>query len=234
GMVLVKENEVQSFLAPLDISRMWGVGKKTLPILQAMGIHTFGDLAAFPQDELYRRFGESGRHFYQLAHGIDDRAVMGGMAAKSISKEITFEQDVYDLETLINTLRFLCNELAREMRRHQYRGKTVTLKIRLQDFSTYTRSRTVPDFIDHFNDLFQHIEVLFSQFERQTSAVRLLGVAVSNLQCGQGQMELFEEASPLAYKVDEVMDKIREKFGENSITRASLLHNRRDSQWIRD
>jgi DNA polymerase IV len=234
GLVIVEEDDVRFFLNPLEISRLWGVGKKTLPLLTAMGIRTIGDLADFSRVELHQRFGEAGLHYYRLANGIDDRPVSGIVHAKSISKEVTFDQDVRDEKILVDTLRFLCNELARKMRRHDYRGRTITLKIRLRDFSTFTRSRTLSVFVDHFDELFQNIQSLFTQFDRGNSSVRLVGVSVSNLDKGQGQLDMFEDNSQKSNKVDQVMDKIREKFGEDAITRASILHNKHDSQWIRD
>ena len=234
GLVIVPEDGVKQFLGPLEISRLWGVGKKTLPVLQKMGIHRIGDLAAASQDDLHKTFGEFGLHFYRLANGIDDRPVERYVQAKSISKEVTFDVDQQDNEVLISTLRYLCNELAREMRRKQYYGRTITLKIRLSDFSTFTRSRTMNNSVHHFDDLFSTISDLFQRFERKGTKVRLIGVGVSQLEKGKGQLDLFAEEEPSSNKVDDVMDKIREKFGENAITRASLLNNKHDSQWIRD
>ncbi|MBN1562091.1 DNA polymerase IV [candidate division KSB1 bacterium] len=231
GLVIVEEADVEAFLQPLDISRLWGVGVKTLPRLQQLGIHTIGDLARLTQDELYRRFGQTGLHFYRLAHGIDDRAVETSGKAKSISKEVTFDVDSDDEETIHNTLRYLCNELAREMRRQKYRGRTITLKIRLHDFTTFTRSRTLNTFVNHFDDIFANIGELYAHLQRDK--VRLVGVAVSQLEKGEGQLDLFAPA-PAAAKVDDVMDEIREKFGEKAITRASLIHHQHDSQWIRE
>ena len=233
GLVIVQPHQVKEFLHPLEISRLWGVGKKTLPRLQQLGIHTIGDLADFSQEELVRRFGKAGLHYHRLANGIDDRSVEGWSAAKSISKEVTFDRDQADDEVVIGTLRYLCNELAREMRRKRYRGRTVTLKIRLEGFETFTRSRTVDAFIDHFDDLYKTINSLYALFDRRNAKVRLVGVGVSNLQRGESQLELFTD-EPSSAKVDDVMDKVREKFGEKAITRASLLDNQHDSQWIRE
>ena len=234
GLVIVKEGHVDEFLHPLDISRLWGVGKKTLPRLQQLGIRTIGDLARFSQNELHDKFGQAGLHFFRLAHGIDARAVEGYVKAKSISKEVTFETDINDDEIVLNTLRYLCNELAREMRRKKYRGRTITLKIRLHDFSTFTRSRTLSGHVNHFEDLFRKINQLYDQFDRHDSSVRLIGVAVSQLEKGEGQLDLFADAPDTSDKVDDLMDEIREKFGEKAITRASLLDNQHDSQWIRE
>jgi nucleotidyltransferase/DNA polymerase involved in DNA repair len=233
GLVIVEEGRIKEFLAPLEISRLWGVGKKTLPRLHQLGIHSIGDLAAFSREELHKKFGESGLHFYRLANGIDARQVERYVKAKSISKEVTFDTDQSDDETIIGTVRYLCNELAREMRRKNYRGRTITLKIRLSDFSTFTRSRTSDSYMHHFDDLYKNISELYKQFNR-SDKVRLIGVGVSQLEVGEGQLDLFVDAPQVSDQVDDLMDKIREKFGEKSITRASLIDNRHDSQWIRE
>jgi DNA polymerase-4 len=163
---------------------------------------------------------------------MDDRAVESYGKAKSISKEVTFDVDSDDEETIQSTLRYLCNELAREMRRQKYRGRTIVLKIRLHDFSTFTRSRTLNAFVNHFDDIYKNICELYAHVQREKK-VRLVGVAVSQLEKGQGQLDLFANAPEAADRVDEVMDEIREKYGEKAITRASLIHTRYDSQWIR-
>ena len=234
GLVIVHDDGVKSFLRPLEISRLWGVGKKTLPRLHQLGIYTIGDLADYSRKELVKKFGKSGLQYYQLANGIDERHVEGYVAAKSISKEVTFDKDLQADEAILGTLRYLANELAREMRRKHYRGRTITLKIRLQGFETFTRSRSVDSLVDHFDDIFKTVTALYAQFDRHGAKVRLVGVGVSNLQRGEGQLELFADEPESSTKVDDVLDTIREKFGEKAITRASLLDNQHDSQWIRD
>ncbi len=233
GLVVVEEDKVMEFLSPLDISKLWGVGKKTLPHMQKMGIRTIGDLAQHSQQEIIKKFGKSGLHFWQLANGKDNRQIESYTAAKSISKEITFEHDQDDENKLIQTLLFICTELCREMRRKQLWGKTVTMKIRLSDFSTFTRSRSFSMVISSTNELFDQIKDMFYSFER-TSKVRLLGVSLSHLEKNEKQMDLFEKIKQSDKQIDSVLDKVREKFGEQSITRASLLQTRYDSQWIRD
>ena len=234
GLVIVEEENVKSFLEPLDISRMWGVGEKTLAHLHAMGIRTIGDLAKKSEKEIADKFGKSGLHFWQLAQGVDHRSVCGSILAKSISKEITFNVDKNNENELLNTLLYLCNELSREMRKKGYRGKCITLKIRLEDFTTFTRSRTFTTAIDSSNLLYAQISELFNTFDRNEHKVRLLGVALSHLDIGESQLELFDKGIQKDDKLDNVLDQVREKFGEKAITRASLLKADFDSQWIRD
>jgi DNA polymerase IV len=234
GIVIVDQGNEKQFLAPLHISRMWGVGKKTLPIMQNLGINTIGDLARYSQKDIIERLGKSGLHFWNLANAIDERNIERHVKAKSISKETTFYHDKANPDELRETLLYLCNELTREMRRKKYFGRTVTLKIRLEDFSTFTRSRTLSEMVNSCEQIQKHIEDMFVSFNRENKRVRLLGVAVSHLQHESGQINLFEKESENARKIDRLIDQVREKFGEKSITRASLVRTEYDSQWIRD
>jgi len=234
GLVIVDKNHIVEFLAPLEISRLWGVGKKTLPQLQSLGIHTIGDLARYSQKKLIDKFGKAGLHFWRLANGIDAREVERHVAAKSISKEVTFNVDKSDRDELYETLLYLCNELAREMRKKNYKGRTITLKIRLEDFSTFSRSKSFSQAINASNLIREQVVDMFSSFDRKGKKVRLLGVGLSHLQIGGGQINLFEGSDKQENKIDRVIDQVREKFGEKAITRASLIHTQHDSQWIRD
>jgi DNA polymerase-4 len=234
GLVIVEENRVKEFLSPLEISRLWGVGQKTLPLLQNLGIRTIGDLARYSLKELTERFGKSGLHFWRLANGIDEREIESEVRTKSISHETTFAQDTDDEQQLRTVLFSLCNALAREMRRKGFLGRTITLKIRLQDFSTFTRSRTLPRATNTSDEIFKCISVLYDNFDRQSSKVRLLGVAVSLLDSGTTQLNLFETTETPINKIDWVLDQVKEKFGDHAITRASLLGRNHDSDWIRE
>jgi DNA polymerase IV len=234
GLVIVEPGQETSFLSPLHISRMWGVGKKTLPLLENMGIHTIGDLAQYSQKEVTERFGKSGLHFWNLAQGNDARKVERSVKAKSMSKETTFYSDKNNADDLRETLLYLCNELTREMRRKKYCGRTITLKIRLEDFSTFTRSRSLADMVNSCEQIQHHVEDMFFSFDRQNKKVRLLGVALSHLRHESGQLNLFDKTNNKARKIDSLIDQVREKFGEKSITRATLVRTQYDSQWIRD
>ncbi len=234
GLVIVSAGEEQRFLAPLEISRLWGVGPKTRPVMLRLGIKTIGDLTRFSCDALIKRLGPSGLHFWRLANGLDERPVVEEAEAKSISRETTFEVDCGDEEVLRATLFYLCDDLCYDMRRHDLTGRTVTLKIRLEDFSTFTRSITLKQPTHSSEELFQHVRKLFMAFDRQGQRVRLIGAALSNLQQGEAQMELFAGNDDRKDKLDRVMDDVRKKFGASAIQRASVLKNRRDSQWIRE
>jgi DNA polymerase IV len=234
GLVIVPDDGVESFLAPLDLSRLWGVGQKTLPILQQLGLRTIGDLARFPQEELAKKLGRPGLAFWHLAHGIDHREVVDDWAAKSISRETTFGQDTADDTVIRQTLLYLCDDLGYEMRKKNIKGRTVTLKIRLHDFSTFTRSRSLEETTDKTSLIWLTIEDLYNSFQRHGQAVRLLGVGMANLNPSEEQLHLFTDETYAADRVDKVMDAVRKKFGEHAITRASLLDNQHDKDWIRE
>jgi DNA polymerase-4 len=153
GFVVVEPGQEQVFLDPLPVERLWGVGKQGSKVFQRMGVRTIGQLRQWPLDSLQARFGASGEHLWQLAHGIDDRPVIAEREAKSISHETTFEQDIDDLEVLRAWLLDLTEQVGWRLRRHRLRGRTVQLKVRFADFSLITRSQTLPEPTDITHEL---------------------------------------------------------------------------------
>jgi len=227
GLVIVKEKNVKSFLHPLPISKMWGVGKKTEPILINIGIRTIGDLASYSKEHIVKKLGKQGLHFWNLANGIDERDVIPYTAAKSVSHEITFDTDTTDYEKMRNTLFYICSELGLSLHKDNLQGKTITLKIRLDDFSTFTRSKSCREYINSSDVIFNCAFELFKNFDRQGKKVRLLGVAISNLCDKKGaQISIFENAETKKKDTDSLIEKIQEKFGKDSIKRASLMNHK--------
>ena len=128
ALVVVEADKVQKFLDPLPVERLWGVGKQGSKVFQRLGIRTIAQLRQYPLDVLQSRFGSSGEHLWQLARGIDDRAVVPEREAKSISHETTFERDIDDLEILRSWLMELTEQVGWRLRRHQLQGRTVHRK----------------------------------------------------------------------------------------------------------
>ncbi|MBN1154692.1 DNA polymerase IV [candidate division KSB1 bacterium] len=224
GLVIVEEHQIRDFLAPLPISKLWGVGKKTQPIFLKYGIRTIGELANSSKERIVTIFGNSGLHFWNLANGIDDRDVVTHTPAKSVSQEITFDKDIDDLTELHKTLLYLVTELTRLIRKDHYKAKTITLKVRLADFSTFTRSHTLSDFTDSFNLIHSVISDLFHRFNCHNKKIRLLGVAVSNLNTQQGgQISIFDQENQEKDKADKVLDLIQNKFGVDAIQKGTLI-----------
>ena len=224
GFVVVKEGEEKEFLKSLPISRLWGVGQKTEAALKQMDIETIGQIAHMPEQDLSRRFGKWGSALWRLANGIDTRSVKPWETQKSISQETTFDEDTGDEEAIHKTLLGLAESLSRLMRKSKLKGRTVTLKIRLEDFSTFTRSKTLSDFVDSTQILKGVAIGLYKKFNKKNMKVRLLGIGVSQLNSVSGeQLGLFEQDAPLDAKMTKLLDSLQDKYGEGAVKRASLL-----------
>jgi DNA polymerase-4 len=143
GLTVVEPGTERAFLAPLPVGRLWGIGPKTLPRIEAAGIATIGDVAALDDERLYAIFGRSGTFFRDLARGIDDREVDGTRERKSISTEETFEYDVRDEAVILEVLRRQADELAEDLQAKRLRGATVGIKIKRADFSVTGRQTTL-------------------------------------------------------------------------------------------
>jgi DNA polymerase IV len=219
GLVLVEPGTEAAFLAPLPIRRLWGVGAKTEESLARLGVHTIGDLARLDPARLEHRLGTHGHDLLALARGDDERPVVGhSEGAKSIGQEHTFDSDTADRQKLRRTLLELCDAVARRLRHHALRARTVTLKYRDETFHTITRARTMAEPTDSGEALFDTVWVLFGAAHGQRR-VRLLGVSASGLDRGS-QLGLF---APEPRGVDRALDAVNDRFGDGAVQRASLL-----------
>jgi len=225
GLVVVPPGTEGAFLAPLPVRRLWGVGPKMEETLAKLGVVTIGDLAALDPGRLERRLGTHGHDLQRLARGDDEREVTAESAeAKSLGQEHTYDQDTADAGRLRTTLLVLADEVAGRLRSHGLRARTVTLKYRNEDFQTTTHARTLAEATDSGNRLFRLASELFAEVHRGKK-VRLLGIYASHFGAETPQLGLFEEAkapSPL----DRVRDEVQKRFGDEAITRASLLGRR--------
>ena len=223
GLVIVPPGGERDFLAPLPVERLWGVGPATARRLWEMGIRTIGDLAAWPARDLQARFGVHGETLWQHAHGRDDRPVEPESEPKSISRETTFARDVADPERLRRTLLWLSEEVAVRLRRHRVRARTVFIKLRYADFTTLTRQATLPDPTDQAAVVYEHACDLWRRVWTRTRSVRLLGVGATNFVGPEQQLSLFPERDDRQERLSQALDRIRERFGDHAIVRASLL-----------
>jgi DNA polymerase IV len=226
GFVVVAPDRVLEFLDPLPVGRLWGVGKVSGKAFQKLGITTIGQLGRLPVDLLESHFGKSGRHFWQLAHGIDDRRVVTDREAKSISSETTFAKNIDDSEILRIWLLQLTEQVAYRLRQHELAGRTVQLKIRFADFHTITRSHTLGEPTNITEEIWRAAaELLNRRRPAGREAVRLLGVGMSGLESSANrQASLFDETQrEKQQKLDEVTDRIRERFGGSALHRAARL-----------
>ncbi len=226
GLTVLRLEDVPATLWPRPVDLLPGIGPSTAAHLRAMGLGTLGELAAYPVDLLVHAFGVGGRYLHEAANGRDDTPVPPADAAtdaKSLSRETTFATDVDDLAELQRTLLDLSEQVARRLRRHGYRGRTVNLKIRKADFTTVTRSRSLPGATDLAEDLYREARQALAAFWRPGLKVRLLGVGASNLEKpGESPGPLFDGSEKLR-KVSRAVDRIKDRYGEAAVTRARLL-----------
>jgi DNA polymerase-4 len=227
GFVVVAPGGERKFLDPLPISRLWGVGPKTEARLHQMGFRTIGQIARTLLATLEDTLGQGGRDLWELANGRDDRKVEPEQEAKSIGAEHTFSEDTSDRALLRTTLLELADRVGRRLRRDGSLAGGVTLKFRDHRFQTLTRAVILDHPTDVGDDLFQAAWELLGKVDWKGKQVRLLGVTAARLQSATelplGQLSLFARGPDPRRDLARTVDTIQERFGQDAITRASLL-----------
>ena len=180
GQKTVNPEEVASFLENLDIKKFYGIGKVTTDRMYHLGIFTGKDLKSKSKEFLEEHFSKSGLHFYNIVRGIHTSAVKPNRIAKSVAAEHTFNENLTSEIFMIERLERIAGELENRLKKHNISGKTVTLKIKYSDFTTQTRSKTLPYFISDKGLLLEAAKELLFQ-ERMKESVRLLGISLNNL-----------------------------------------------------
>ena len=180
GQKTVNPEEVESFLENLDIKKFYGIGKVTTERMYHLGIFTGKDLKSKSKEFLEEHFSKSGLHFYNIVRGIHNSAVKPNRIAKSVAAEHTFNENLTSEIFMVEKLERIANELENRLKKHNISGKTVTLKIKYSDFTTQTRSKTLPYFIADKGLLLETAKELLFQ-ERMKESVRLLGISLNNL-----------------------------------------------------
>ena len=222
GFVIMTEENKQEILDPLDISRIWGIGKVTEKALKAIGINTVGQLRQTDPAKLQNIFGNTTPHVLSLAKGIDHREVETVQTSKSMSSEETFAKDIRDKNILLKVLLNQVNEVAQRLREEKLEAKTITLKLRYGDFRTITRSSTLATAVSITAVLWKEAKDIFLKWHRNSAgALRLLGFGASGLATeGSGQGELFVDPKDEKQKrIDEVFDRIKKKYGDGVVKR---------------
>ena len=217
AVTVVPSGEEAAFLNPLPADMLWGVGPKTSKRLAELGIHTIGDIARWREEDLIRLFGENGRELSRHAKGIDARPVVTERETKSISQEITFSRDVRDDKMLEKTVREQSAEVARHLRKNELAGSTIKLKIRWPDFTTLTRQKTLNHRTDQEDEITKAALELLRSVRKSNQLVRLIGVGVSGLGAPIRQLGLWDVDNEKSRKLQEAVDVLREKYGDNVI-----------------
>ncbi len=219
GVFVVEPEETLSFLRPLPVESLWGVGPATLAKLHRIGVLTIADLADLPEQNVVAALGRSqGRHLHSLANGRDERSVEPDRAMKSIGHEETFSRDHHLRSTLERELVQFADSVASRLRAQGVVGRTIQLKIRFGDFTTITRSTTLAVAVDDSRSLLEAGRSLLALVD-PAQGVRLLGLSVSGLSSDASRQLTFDEAisGPGWQQADRTIDEIRARFGDEAI-----------------
>jgi len=224
GLLEVAEGKERSFLAPLPIARLPGIGQKTERKLKRLGVTTIGKLPITPLSVLKSHFGASGEMLQRFASGVDEREVEPPAAAKSISRETTFGRDSRDRSLLKATLRYLGERVGADLRRKGKRARCVTLKLRYADFSTITRRQTLSQTTDSDQTIFDTgLKLLNQALAGEKQPVRLVGIGVSELVEVGGQLAMLDSSARQQEQLNKAIDRIRKKYGFSAIQTGRTL-----------
>ncbi|QCX34214.1 DNA polymerase IV [Caloramator sp. E03] len=226
---IINREDVPKIVWPLPVEDLIGVGRKMKVKLNEIGIFTIGDIANTPQKVLEQKFGKIGRYLWYFANGIDNSKVSSREdEIKGIGNSITTPRDIKSYEEASEVLMVLCESVGKRLRDCGLEGNVVEVMIKTKDFNTFIRQRKIHNYIDTAFDIHNEaIKLLYENWD-ETIPLRLLGVRVTGLRPLQGfkQISFFEEKKKLKNeKIERCMDSIREKYGYNSVFRASLMVN---------
>jgi nucleotidyltransferase/DNA polymerase involved in DNA repair len=228
GIFEVKQKGLLNFLWPLPVEKISGLGEKSKIALNRIGIKTIGDLAKRDIKELISVFGKNGQYFWYLAKGIDESEVRQSEEIKSVSNETTFEEDTLDEKLIKRELLGLSESVSGRLRFEKLKAKTITLKIRLTGFHTYTRAITLSKSTNFVDEIYKTANKIYfdfissNDFNNKTK-IRLIGIKTSNLIDSDVKDSLFDEGKDKKKEnIHKAVDKIKEKFGDNIIHRGMV------------
>jgi DNA polymerase IV len=196
GQFVIPPNEAARFIEELPVERFYGIGKVTAEKMHKLGIHNGKDLKNWDLTSLVRNFGKVGIFYYKIVRGEDDREVEPDQERKSVGTELTFDKDLTTRFEIIAELYKIEIELMKRLEESEASGRTVTVKVKFNDFRQITRSKTLQNHIRDFETLHREVAGIRKLMKLEGSRIRLLGVSVSNLEtdeCSDRQLHLFEE-----------------------------------------
>ncbi len=180
GLTFIGPSKIEAFMEKLAVEKFHGVGKVTAAKMKAMGLHTGGDLKKLSEADMMRYFGKTGKFYYQIVRGVDNRPVQPFRETKSVSVEDTYQEDLTDKTSMQKELTILSERLSTRLQRSGLRGRTVTVKIKLHDFTIMTRSLSVSQLINDKESIIDATKNILDKTELEGKRIRLLGVGVSN------------------------------------------------------
>jgi len=223
GFVHVPYDGVRLFLDPMPVSRIWGIGKRTLPGIQKLGILTVGQLRKADPVALSRVLGKRSGHFQALARGKDDREVVASQPDKSLSREVTFEQDINKPRELLAELQRQVESVSGRLRSQGLVARTIQIKVRDHRFRTATRSRSLAAPTASTEVVFKQARALLQIWlqEHLNTPVRLLGVGLTGLEQPDGRGIGYD--TPAQQALDKTLDEIKRRYGEDKAVRGLTL-----------
>jgi DNA polymerase-4 len=219
AITVVPKGEEQSFLAPLPVQMLWGVGPKTRERLERLNIRTIGDLAACSEIELAKKFGKHGYDLSRRSQGIDKRGIVTQREVKSVSNERTFQKDLGKKSEVEQYITTLSEKVSQRLNKKNLRGKTIQIKVRWSDFTTITRQSTLNSATNEFREIQAEAINLLDQVWEEGRLIRLVGVGVHKLDERAQQLGLWDSGLEKDAQLQEALKKINEKYGENVISR---------------
>jgi DNA polymerase-4 len=219
AITIVPAGEERSFLAPLPVDMLSGVGPKTRERLERFNIRTIGDLAEYPDVELAEKFGKHGYDLSRRAKGIDKRGIVTERGIKSVSNERTFGEDLGRKSEVMKHINKLADQVSKRLNKKDLRGKTIQIKLRWSDFTTLTRQTTLPQTTNEYKVIQKIAEELLNQVWQEGRKVRLIGVGVHNLDTDAHQLGLWDTDYQRNIKLQETLKNIKGKYGDNVISR---------------
>jgi len=231
GLTIVPRERIQEFLDPLPVDRLWGLGRKTGNVFRKLGIRTISQLRQMDVELLVKTFGEQGRHFHLLAHGVDSREVEPYSERKSVGHEDTYESDLWELEEAKTRLLDLAERVSYRLRAADYQGGTITLKVKYSDFTLVTRSLSPGYLTDDGGRIYREVLELLAKTQVGQRAVRLLGISISGLVPRGVKEQLtipgFCEEDVRTERLNRTLDEIRDRFGRRTVQKSLLLEERK-------
>jgi DNA polymerase-4 len=224
GLTIVPPDAARAWLAPMPVSRLWGVGRKTEPRLLRLGLRTIGDVAASDPKRLEHVLGRLGAHIHALAHALDPRAVEGGRSSKSIGSEVTLEYDIPIGDEMKRHLRRSAEDIGRRLRRKRYVASGVRVKLKTADFRILTRQHHLARPTDIAEAIY-HVGVTLLEAFGEQGPFRLVGMAAYDLsrEAEKTQTDLFAAGGERRRKLEVAVDEIAERFGANTLRPAADL-----------
>ena len=224
GILEIPADRILNFLHPLPVTVIWGVGPKTAETLERLGLRTVADIANLPRATLIRALGQaSGASLYELAWGRDYRDVTPNEPDKSISAAETFAQDIDDPEEILQEFLRLTEKAAARLRENGYYAKTISIKVRFADFSTISRSKTLPLPIDSTHDIYEIAKTLYLALNLDRARLRLVGISLDNLSEAAPEQLLLGAREKGWREADSAIDRAKLRFGGSSVRPGRLI-----------